>query len=108
MGFNDGPVLHDLSETGNPAFRAMSKIEARMYKYIENNPPCIVFKLIADAKVIQARKPSMASTEMLEAKVEGIKNLQFAEGCRVVTIDATQPLDKVLFAIKREIWDAYP
>ena len=108
MGYNDGPMLHHLSKSPNPVFRAMSKMEARFYANAEQNPPDVVFKLIAEATVIQARKPSAASLEMLEAKVEGIRKLKFAEGCRVITVDATQPLETVLFIIKKELWAGYP
>ena len=107
-GYNDGPVLHHLSKENKVVFRAMSKMETRLYNYAERNPPNIVFKLIADARIIQERKPSLASTEMLESKIEGIKKLQFAEGCRVITIDATLPLNNVLSTIKKEIWNILP
>jgi thymidylate kinase len=108
MGYNDGPVLHSLSTSKNLLFRIMAKMEARVYAYAEKNPPDIVFKLVADAKIIEIRKPSKATLQMLEAKIEGIKQLKFSEVSRVVTVDATQPLDKVLFTIKKEIWEAYP
>lgn len=108
MGYNDGPLLSYLSSSSNPFFRMVSKLEAVVYKKAENNPPDIMFKLIADAKIVEARKPNETSLEMLEAKIAGIKGLNFANGCNVVTIDATQPLEKVLFTIKKKIWNSIP
>ena len=108
MGYNDGPMLHDLSGSTNVFFRWMSKLEAKAYAYAESHPPDILFKLVADAAVVQVRKPSKASLHMLEAKIKGIKELQFAAGCRVCSIDATQPLENVLFAVKKEVWHACP
>jgi thymidylate kinase len=107
-GYNDGPVLHHLSKANKAVFRAMSKMETRLYDWAERNPPDLVFKLIADAKIIQERKPSLESAEMLESKIEGIKKLQFAESCRVITIDATLPLNNILSTIKKEIWNILP
>ena len=107
-GFNDGPVLHFLSQSGNPVFRLMSRIEEKIYKYAGDNPPDIVFKLVADANVISTRKPNMASPQILQAKVESIKELQFKNGCKVVTINAAEPLEQVLLAVKRELWNTMP
>ncbi len=108
VGYNDGPVLHHLLQSPNPVYRAIAQMEERVCTYAAQNPPDVVFKLVADAKTIADRKPSGATFEMLEQKIEGIKNLMFAEKCHVVTIDATQPLEKVLCNIKKEIWEAYP
>jgi thymidylate kinase len=83
----------------------MAKIEAHLYSNSLNHHPDIVFKLIADARTIDARKPSKATIKMLETKVEGIKKLEFAHSCKVITIDATQPLDEVLYKVKKELWE---
>jgi hypothetical protein len=107
MGYNDGPLLHFLSASPNPIFRAISRMEARVYARAERNPPDVLFKLIADAKVVEARKPGETSLEMLEAKIAGVKKLKFADTCKVVTVDATQPLAKVLSTVNKKIWDAY-
>jgi thymidylate kinase len=108
IGYNDGPVLNHLTSSQNPVLRLISKWEASAYVKAEMNPPDLIFKLIADPVITQMRKPSNATIEMLEAKNEGIRRLKFAKNCSVVYIDATQPLEEVLYAIKKEIWRAYP
>ncbi|GAA4305198.1 oligosaccharide flippase family protein [Nibribacter koreensis] len=107
MGFNDGPLLHHLANSKNPLFRMMSKLESRIYARAENTPPDVIFKLIAEANVVEARKPGETLLETLEAKISGFKSLQFKDTCKVITVDATQPLAQVLSTVKKEIWQAY-
>ncbi|KAA9340712.1 nucleoside/nucleotide kinase family protein [Adhaeribacter soli] len=107
MGYNDGPLLNHLAKSSNPVFRAISDLEAKVYKKAENNPPDLVIKLIAEAEVVEARKPGETSLEMLEAKIAGIKALQFKDSCQVITIDASQPLGTVLATVKKAIWNNY-
>jgi thymidylate kinase len=106
-GFNDGPALQGYLSATNPVIRWMARKETSMYKRFESNTPDIVFKLIADAETIQSRKIVTARLEVLEAKVEGIRRLQFAGQCRVEAIDATQPLEDILSRVKGEIWRSY-
>jgi thymidylate kinase len=107
MGYNDGPLLHHLSKSRNILFRAIARMEARVYALAERTPPDLLFKLIADAKVVEARKPGEISLEMLEAKIAGIKKLKVAGTGKVITINANEPLDTVLCTIKNKIWEAY-
>jgi thymidylate kinase len=106
-GYNDGPMLTSLLDSPNFLFRFLAKKEARVHHLAEDNPPDLVFKLIADAEVIAARKPSMVSLKALEQKIEGVRNLQFAGDCSVVTIDATKPLTHVVTSIKTALWTAW-
>ena len=108
MSYNDGPLLYYLSKSRNPIFRFFSRIESQVYALANENPPDIVLKLIADAKVVEARKPGETSPEMLKAKISGIKLLQFSSCCKTVTVDAAQPLEKVLLQVKEELWNTYP
>ena len=105
MGYNDGPLLNGLLKSHNPFFRAAANKESKIYIQAENNSPDILFKLIAKAEVVEARKPGENSLEKLEAKIIGIEKLKFGEKCKVITIDATLPLVKVLYIIKKEIWN---
>ena len=108
MGYNDGPLLNYLSKSPNPVFRFISGVESRVYALAEKNPPDIVLKLIADAKIVEARKPGETSPERLNAKISGIKFLKFSDCCKTVTVDAAQPLEKVLLQVKEELWHCYP
>ncbi|QHL88825.1 oligosaccharide flippase family protein [Nibribacter ruber] len=107
MGYNDGPLLHHLADSKNPVFRMLSKMEANIYAKAESTPPDVIFKLIAEAEVVEARKPGETLLATLEAKIAGFKSLQFKDTCKVITVDATQPLDQVLSTVKKEIWQAY-
>lgn len=107
LGYNDGPVLSYLLHSKNFLFKLLATKEAKTYKLAEENPPDIVFKLVADADVIAARKPSKASLEMLELKIEGVKRLKFSDDCNVVTIDANRPLNDVVVSIKSHLWAAW-
>lgn len=104
MGYNDGPLLHRLSGSSNPLLRLLARFESKIYSSAENQPPDIVFKLIADAGIVEKRKPGETSLDKLQSKISGIKQLAFKSPCKVVTVDANQPLAEVLHLIKKEIW----
>lgn len=107
MGYNDGPLLNHLAKSKNPIFKALSSLEAKIYAKAENNPPDVLFKLIADASIVEARKPNETPLESLKKKIEGVKKIQF-RNCEVVTVDAAQPFDVVLSEVKKKIWEVYP
>lgn len=104
MGYNDGPLLHHFRNSGNPLFRAFARMEATVYKKAELTPPDILIKLIADAEIVEKRKPGETAIEKLEDKINGIRSLRMKDSCKVVTVDATMPLSEVLTTVKHEIW----
>ncbi|HTE28578.1 nucleoside/nucleotide kinase family protein [Flavitalea sp.] len=104
MGYNDGPALNYLLHSKNILFRFLARKEAKTYQLAEDNPPDLVFKLVAKADLIAIRKPSNASLQMLELKIEGIRNLKYPGDCAVVTIDAARPLNDVLVSVKSHLW----
>ncbi len=103
MGYNDGPLLHHLITSKNVILRFLAKVESKVYKNAEINPPDLLIKLIAEAEVVERRKPGETSIEKLKTKIEGIKSLKF--NCKEITIDASQPLVNVLTLVKKEIWN---
>jgi len=107
-GINDGPLLAYLANSRNFIFRYISKMERRIYDSARNYQPDILFKLIADVDIVELRKPNETPREILAAKIEGIKKLQFADASRTVTIDASLPFDMVIGKIKSDIWKVYP
>jgi thymidylate kinase len=107
LGYNDGPMLQSFAVSSSPLFRMMAKKEAGIYKQFEETTPDIIFKLIAEAEVVEARKPGETPLEILKAKIEGVKQLNFPDSCEVITVNAEEPLEKVLFTIKKKIWEAY-
>lgn len=102
MGYNDGPLLHRLITSRNLILRFLANVESKVYQSAEANPPDLLIKLIADAEVVEKRKPGETSIDKLKLKIEGIKSLRF--NCNVITIDASQPLVNVLSLVKKEIW----
>lgn len=105
MGYNDGPLLHDFMGSRNPLFRTVANIESKIYAQFTNHPPDILFKLVADAEVVEKRKPGETSLEKLTAKINGVQQLKFNNTCKVITVDAKKPLNDVLSIVKKEIWN---
>lgn len=105
MGYNDGPLLNHLKTSANPLFRYVASREERVYRNAEKSLPDLVIKLIAEAEIVEARKPGETSLEKLDAKISGIKQLQFSEPCKVLTIDASIPLQEVLMKVRKAVWD---
>lgn len=104
MGYNDGPLFSSFRSSKNPWFRMVAKREAGIYAQAENQLPDIIFKLVTDPEVSERRKPGENSREKLRAKISGVNQLEFKGRCKVIAIDATRPLNEVLYIIKKEIW----
>jgi hypothetical protein len=96
--FNDGPLLPRLR--GVPVW--LRRFEASAYAVARQVPPDLVIKLQATPEVIAAREPDM-DRAVIEARVADLLALDFP-GSRVVTIDATRPLDEVVAQARREVW----
>ena len=106
MGYNDGPLLHAFHNAQSSFLRAIARYEARVYAAAENSPPDIIIKLVADADVVEKRKPGETAIEELRAKIEGIRKLRFKNPGRTIVVDAAKPLEDVLYTVKKEIWNA--
>jgi thymidylate kinase len=107
LGYNDGPMVQEQIQSKNWILRFIAKKEARIYKLFDENPPDIIFKLIASADVVEARKPGETSLKTLHKKIEGFRQLKFPDSCKVITINAEEPIDKVLITIKQKIWNGF-
>jgi hypothetical protein len=107
MGFNDGPALHSLLLSKNPVLNMLAKLEANMYKKFDQTTPDIVFKLVADPTILEARKPGKTRIELLKMKNEGIRQLTFPAMSLIITLNAEEPIEKILFTIKTTIWEMY-
>ena len=105
-GYNDGPLLSGLQDSTNPLLRAIAKMESGIYAAAEDHPPDILFKLDVDPEISERRKPGEMSAEKLKKKINGIKQIRLNNACKVITVDATRPLNEVLYLIKKEIWNA--
>ncbi len=96
--FNDGPLLPRL----NKAPHWMRRFEANAYALARRLPPDLVLKLIVTPETAARREPDMKPA-LIERRIESVRRLTFV-GAPSVLIDAEQPLERVILAIKQEIW----
>lgn len=96
--FNDGPLLHRLQRS--PAW--LARFEESIYMLAQRAPPDLVIKLHVGAETIARREPNMIPS-IISQRIAWLTELKFSPA-RVVSIDATKPLDEVIRIAKREIW----
>ncbi|MBV9250343.1 MAG: hypothetical protein JO227_13995, partial [Acetobacteraceae bacterium] len=97
-GFNDGPLLPNLR--GVPKF--LRRFEAEAYAVARRGPPELIIKLKATPETLAIREPNM-KPPVIRQRVADLDRLRFP-GSTLVAIDAEQPLEEVIRAVKREIW----
>ena len=102
MGFNDGPLLNDFKNASWP-WSWFYKRETRIYKKMLALQPDLVIKLEVTAKTARERKKDTPA-EMIQRKIDAVKQLAFNNTSNVVSIDANKPLEMVLLDIKQEVW----
>ena len=96
--FNDGPLLPRLRW----APRWLRQYQAGAYALANRLPPDLVLKLAAPVERLAQREPTM-NPELIRNRAADLRRLEFPRS-RVVEVDASQPLDAVLRAVKAEIW----
>jgi len=96
--YNDAPLLSRLTW----APRQLRAFEARSYGLARRLPPDLVIRLDVSVGTAAKREPDMAQT-LIRDRIAALRRLTFS-GARVVCVDADRPLDEVLRAVKREIW----
>lgn len=92
-GYYDGPGLSAARADG-PVIKWLAARERRLYEDMAAILPTLVVRLNIDIDIAVARKPDH-ERGLLELKIAATPKLTF-NGARIVEIDATQPLDKVL------------
>ncbi len=97
-GLSDGPRM----QQGN-SFAWAARAELKLFSEVASLPPDLVVKLIVSPEVAHARKPDH-NIEKMRRKAEITEALAFP--CRIVEIDANQPLDEVILQVKRAVWEA--
>jgi len=97
-GFNDGPLLTRLDKV--PAW--LRRLETSAYALARRRPPDLVVKLDVHPETAARREPDM-DPDLIPQRTADLRRLTFASA-RVVTVDAEQPLEGVIRAAKRELW----
>jgi hypothetical protein len=98
LEFNDGPLLHRLPRC--PAW--LRRFESSVYGLAQRAPPDLVIKLLVGPETVARREPLMINP-VIHQRVASLKELKFSAS-RVVSIDATRPLEEVHREAKRAIW----
>ncbi len=96
--YNDGPLLPRL----NRVPQGLRRFEASAYALARDLPPDLVIKLVVTPQTAAKREPDMDPT-VIGNRIEAARRLTFP-GARVVSLDAEEPLEDVVCAIKREVW----
>lgn len=102
-GLNDGPWLGHWLRHPSPLRRMAARRELAAIRLAEQCPPDLVVKLHVPIDTAQARRPAIAATQLVQ-KAEQIAALSYPGAPRVVDIDASQPLERVLLDVKRALW----
>jgi thymidylate kinase len=102
-GFNDGPLLAPWLESPRPLLRRLARYELSVYESARALAPDLVIKLDVSPRVAVQRKPDMAPDECARRRA-AVAALEWGGQGRVATIDAEQPLERVLAEVKRAIW----
>jgi thymidylate kinase len=101
---NDGPLLsHWLDHPSWPR-RMVARLELASIQHVERLRPTLVLKLVISRELALQRKPETPQ-RLLDARMRVLDRLRFTEETRVAEIDASQPIEEVLLAAKREIWN---
>ena len=87
-------------------FQTLQQWELESYQNMaETMPPDIVIKLNITPEVAKARKSDTPS-EMVDKKIAAVRALEFPHQTTVITVDAEQPLERVLATTKRAVWES--
>src|SRR5690606_8813318 len=103
-GINDGPRLGSYLNGSSLVLRTAARYERESFRCVEQSPPDLVIRLPLSFSAASTRKPDTPE-EQLQRKLEIVPRLTWPAGTRVVEVDASQPLNEVLKAVKLAVWD---
>jgi len=104
-GWNDGLRLHTWIDHPSRWRRAAARREREAFRLSELCPPDLVIKLHIPAEVASRRKPE-TPREQIRTGLELLRRLRYPSPTRVVEVDASQPLARVVLEVKQAIWNA--
>jgi thymidylate kinase len=99
--YNDGPLLGRIERA--PAW--LRRFEVSAYQLAARTPPDVVLKLQVRPETSAGRETTM-DPSVIRRRIELLRGLTF-EGSRMVVVDAEQPLEDVLKAVRKEVWHAF-
>jgi hypothetical protein len=97
--FNDGPLLHRLPRCPN----WLRRFETSVYQLANRAAPDLVIKLRVGPDAVARREPDMNQTVIRE-RIAKLSDLTFSSA-RILSIDASQPIDEVHRIAKRAVWE---
>jgi hypothetical protein len=101
-GINDGPLLHRWS--GGGVRGRLARWEARPYEQAERFPPDLVVRLCVDQGTAERRRPDHDPDDLARRRAL-VSRLAFPDArYGTVEIDAGQPYEDVLEAVKGAVW----
>lgn len=104
-GLNDGPFLTRWLEPPRRMLRTLAAWERRPYAWAQGHPPDVIIRLRVSEAVARERRPR-ADTAAIRSRLAAIERLTFGDSKRIVEVDADDPLDRVILAVKRCVWGA--
>ena len=104
-GVNDGLQLAHWRNAPARLARWAARREYDLLSAAEIYAPDLVIKLHVSYPVALTRKPD-TPPQRLREKLDITRRLRYPSGTRVVDVDADQPLEQVLRAVQRAIWEA--
>ena len=78
--------------------------EAEKLSIVKTVKPDIIFRLNITAEESMRRKDDQTDITVVQGKIDDLRSITF-QGARIVDIDAAQPYEQELLAIKKIIWD---
>ncbi|HET7380061.1 MAG TPA: hypothetical protein VFJ24_08485 [Gaiellales bacterium] len=102
-GLNDGPRYAEWLDAASWLRRFVARREQASFRQAELVPPDVVVRLNVPVEVAARRKPD-TPPEQLRRKVEIVSQLTFPAVTRVIEINGSQTLERVLRDVKEALW----
>ena len=102
-GLNDGPRYGEWLDASSWLRRFVARREQASFREAELVPPDVVVRLNVPVEVAARRKPD-TPTDQLRQKVAIVSQLVFPAVTRVIEINGSQPLERVLRDVKAALW----
>ena len=101
----DGPQIamrDDIHSKINFLITFLKNAEKKIYNKFKESSPDLVIKLHVPFEVSRIRKPDENAIN-IKRKIDITKNIQY-NGAKIINIDASQPLEKVIKSVKAAVW----